>query len=55
MREATVTVLYFEGCPNHAPALDAVRRAGFDVKIEELEVTSPQEAALRDSGRACVL
>ena len=48
MHALTVTILFFKGCPNHAPALDAVHRAGtragLDVKIVEIEVTSPQEA-----------
>jgi mercuric ion transport protein len=48
MHAVTASILYFKGCPNHALAIDAMRRvgsrAGFDVKIEELEIKSSQEA-----------
>jgi thioredoxin family protein len=44
----TIQVLYFEGCPNHAPTVALVKQVvaklGMDVQIEEVEVASPEEA-----------
>ncbi len=50
-----VRVLYFVGCPNHAPAVDLAREVigelGLDVDVQELEVTSSDDvAALRFLG-----
>jgi hypothetical protein len=43
-----IQVLYFEGCPNHAPTVALVKQAvaklGMDVQIEEVEVKSPEDA-----------
>lgn len=43
-----VEVLYFEGCPNHAPAVRLAREVigelGLDAKVEEVEVKTPEEA-----------
>lgn len=44
-----VEVLYFEGCPNHAPAANLVREAlrkeGKRADIREVEVHTPEQAA----------
>ena len=50
-----VQVLYFVGCPNHAPAVDLAREVigelGLDVDVQELEVTRADDvAALRFLG-----
>lgn len=46
-----VEVLYFEGCPNHAPAVQLARAVvselGVDAKVEEVEVKTPEEAVER--------
>lgn len=43
-----IDVLYFEGCPNHKPAvalvLDVVRGLGLDVEVKEIEVKGPEDA-----------
>ena len=45
MATITVSVLYFDGCPNHPPAVEAVRRVadrlGIDVRIEQIDVPGP--------------
>ena len=42
-----IDVLYFEGCPNHKPAvalvLDVVRGLGLDVEVKEIEVRGPED------------
>ena len=47
----TIQILYFEGCPNHLPTVarvkEVVARLGKEVQIEEVEVTSPEDAALQ--------
>jgi len=44
-----ISVLYFEGCPNHAPAVERVRsfvtEQGLNVTVEEREVTSHDDVA----------
>ena len=44
----TIDVLYFEGCPNHAPTLqgirDVLRELCVDVEVREIEVKSTEEA-----------
>lgn len=46
-----VEVLYFEGCPNHAPTLQLVRQVvgelGLDAEVEEAEVKTPEDVAER--------
>lgn len=46
-----VEVLYFEGCPNHAPAVqlakEVVSELGVDAKVEEVEIKTPEEAVER--------
>jgi len=46
-----VEVLFFEGCPNHAPAVqlakEVVSELGVDAKVEEVEVKTPEEAVER--------
>jgi hypothetical protein len=45
----TVVVLFFEGCPNHRPAValakDAVARVAPHARVEEVEVRDNQDAA----------
>lgn len=55
-----VQVLYFEGCPNHQPtvqlARDVIRDLGLNVAVEEVEVTSVEDAKrLRFLGSPTVL
>lgn len=42
-----IDVLYFEGCPNHEPALDlvraVVRELGVDAVLNEIEIRSPED------------
>jgi len=42
-----IEILYFEGCPNHTPTVDLVKRViadlGVPATIEEVEVTSPDD------------
>ena len=44
----TIQILYFEGCPNHLPTValvkEVVAKLGKEVQIEEVEVTSPEDA-----------
>jgi hypothetical protein len=46
--EMRVEVLYFEGCPNHAPAVERVRAElvshGLPKEIEEIEIHDQTEA-----------
>ncbi|RUL84391.1 DF family (seleno)protein [Tautonia sociabilis] len=46
-----VEVLYFEGCPNHAPALQLAREVvselGLDATVEEVEVKTPEDVVER--------
>ncbi len=46
-----VEVLYFEGCPNHAPAVQLAKQVvselGVDAKVEEVEIKTPEEAVER--------
>lgn len=44
-----VSILYFDGCPNHTSTVERVRSfvadLGLDVEVEELQVTGPDDAA----------
>jgi len=44
-----IDILYFEGCPNHAPTLqivrDVVRDLGADAIVREVEVQSTEDAS----------
>ncbi len=46
-----VEVLYFEGCPNHAPTLQLARNVvselGLDARVEEVEVKTPEDVMER--------
>ncbi len=55
-----IEILYFEGCPNHTPTVDLVKRViadlGVPADVEEVEVTSPNEVErLRFLGSPTVL
>lgn len=55
-----VEVLYFEGCPNHEPAVRLAREVlaelGKDVPVEVVEITSPEDAErLRFLGSPTIL
>lgn len=55
-----IQVLYFEGCPNHLSTVDLARQVvaelGLDAEVEEVEVTSGDDAAgLRFHGSPTVL
>ena len=43
-----IEVLYFEGCPNHRPALDLVRAVvndlGLNAEVNEVEIESVEDA-----------
>ena len=43
-----IDVLYFDGCPNHKPAValaeQVVAELGLDASIEEIEVKGPEDA-----------
>jgi hypothetical protein len=43
-----IEVLYFDGCPNHAPTVERVKQMAGDLsvqaKVEEIEVTSLDQA-----------
>jgi hypothetical protein len=43
-----IQILYFEGCPNHLPTValvhQVVAKLGKEIQIEEVEVTSPDDA-----------
>jgi len=53
-----ISILYFEGCPNHRPVVDMARRLvtehGLDASIEEREVAPGEEAQLRFLGSPTV-
>ncbi len=53
-----ISILYFEGCPNHRPVVDMARRLviehGLDASIEEREVAPGEEARLRFLGSPTV-
>lgn len=42
-----IEILYFEGCPNHMPTVERVKRTvanlGVQAQIEEVEVASPEQ------------
>lgn len=44
-----VDVVYFDGCPNHAPVVSLLREVagelGTPIELREVRVTSPEEAA----------
>lgn len=44
-----IEVLYFEGCPHHAPALDLVRTVvddlGVDAAVNEIEIKTPDDVS----------
>ena len=46
--ELSIEVLYFEGCPNHAPTVDLVREIlhsrGMAGEVKEIEVRTPEQA-----------
>ncbi len=48
----TIEVLYFEGCPNHRPAVERVKEVlkGEGLTAEVVEVNVPDEAAARSLG-----
>jgi hypothetical protein len=55
-----IKVLYFEGCPNHRPTVARVKQLavdlGLQVDVEEMQVTTPEEAQrLRFLGSPTVL
>lgn len=55
-----IEVLYFEGCPNHPPAVERVRqvvdRLGINASVHEVEVTPNDDpAALKFLGSPTVL
>jgi len=43
-----IEVLYFDGCPNHAPTVERVKQMAVDLgvqeRVEEIEVTSLDQA-----------
>ena len=43
-----IHVLYFEGCPNHAPTVERVKQIaaemGLTVPVREVPITTPEEA-----------
>jgi len=45
----TIEILYFEGCPNHASALQVVRDVlgglGVDAEVREVEVKGAEDAS----------
>jgi len=55
-----IEILYFEGCPNHMPTVERVKRTvanlGVQAQIEEVEVASPEQVEqLRFLGSPTVL
>ena len=46
-----IDVLYFEGCPNHAPTVVRVTQMaaemGLTVSVTEVQITTPEEAQQR--------
>ena len=51
-----IEVLYFDGCPNHKPAVDLLRSVAPDAAIEEVEIRTPEDAErLRFLGSPTIL
>lgn len=55
-----IEILYFEGCPNHVPTVELVKRIvadlGVTADIEEIELMSPEDVErLRFLGSPTVL
>jgi len=46
-----VDILYFEGCPNHAPTVARVKQIaadmGLTIPVTEVQITTPEEAQQR--------
>lgn len=46
-----IDILYFEGCPNHAPTVARVKQIAADmglaVTVAEIQITTPEEAQQR--------
>ena len=46
-----VDILYFEGCPNHAPTVGRVKQIaadmGLTIPVREVQITTPEEAQER--------
>lgn len=46
-----IDILYFEGCPNHAPTVARVKQIaadmGLTVAVAEVQITTPEEAQRR--------
>jgi hypothetical protein len=46
-----IQILYFGGCPNHAPTValvnQVVAKLQMDVQVEEVEVASPEDAVAK--------
>jgi|SRR5262245_24108910 len=46
-----IDILYFEGCPNHAPTVERVKQIAAEmalsVSIREVPITTPEEAEQR--------
>src|SRR5215472_13061928 len=46
-----IAILYFEGCPNHAPTVARVKQIaaemGLTVPVTEVQITTPEEAQQR--------
>ena len=44
-----IDILYFEGCPNHAPTVARVKQIaadmGLTVLVREVQITTPEEAS----------
>ncbi len=53
-----ITILYFEGCPNHRPVVEMTKRLvwehGLDVQVEQIEVSPQETARLRFLGSPTV-
>lgn len=45
-----IEVLYFDGCPNHSPAMDRLRTvlAGEGLQVEVIEIEVREESAARE-------
>lgn len=48
MDEAVVEVVFFEGCPNHRPAVDlaraTLRELGLAIPVREIEISTDEDA-----------
>jgi hypothetical protein len=46
-----IDILYFEGCPHHAPTVERVKQIvadmGLTVPVTEVQITTPEEAQQR--------